>query len=153
MTQLFIAEMELAVANFFNPRVHLIVPNVSWGMGIHECDLLILTKCGYANEVEIKLFLPDLKRDLLKRHGHRSNLIKRLFFAIPESLAEHQGYIPDRAGIIIVNERGCQLVRKAEINKSAKPFTNEQTLHFGRLAGMRIWSLKKTLVQRRNNAI
>jgi len=37
-------EMELAVANFFGINSNIIVPNISWGVKIHECDLFIIKK-------------------------------------------------------------------------------------------------------------
>lgn len=149
-------EIELAVSGFFGVRQHLMVPNVSWGLGLHECDMLIVTKSGFANEVEIKVSRYDLKRDLNKHHGHRSRLIRRLFFAIPKDLSEFTNLIPEHAGIILIvknqyDENVCNLVRPAQVNKGAKPLTTEQIIHLGRLASMRIWSLKGTLVNRKNN--
>lgn len=153
-------EMEIAISELFGIRKHLMVPNVSWGLGIHECDMLIVTKNGYANEVEIKLSRYDLKRDLDKYHSHRNRLIRRLFFAIPLSLQEFQDLIPERAGIIIVNEdrnlpyqSWCKITRPAQINKNALPLSMEQQIHLGRLASMRIWSLKRTLLSRKEEEI
>jgi len=37
-------EIENRVAQYFNPRQNIVVPNISWGMNIHECDLLIVRK-------------------------------------------------------------------------------------------------------------
>jgi hypothetical protein len=154
-------EIELAVANFFNISQHIIVPNISWGLGIHECDLLIVTKSGYATEVEIKVSRYDLKKDQKKWHGHRSNLIKRLFFAIPVPLIDYKEYIPERAGIILVygpedscpyyntQEWGgpyCKIEKPAQINKMARKLTAEEMIHLGRLASMRIWSLSHALL-------
>jgi len=58
-------EVELAVANYFGIRQHLIVPNVMWGFtGLnYEADLVIVTKAGYAKEVEIKVSRADLIKD------------------------------------------------------------------------------------------
>ena len=152
-----ILEIELAISRFFGVRQHLMVPNVSWGLGIHECDMFVVTKKGYANEVEIKLNKYDLKRDLNKNHGHRSRLIRRLFFAIPESLLESQNFIPIHAGIIVVFNHNsinfCKLIRPAVINKIAKPLTQEQLIHLGRLASMRIWSLKQSFLYRKEDEI
>ena len=47
-------KMEIAIARSWNYRRHLIVPNVSWGFGVHECDLLVISPSGYATEIEIK---------------------------------------------------------------------------------------------------
>ena len=75
-----VSEIELAVAHYFDPRRNIIVPNVWWGMGFnYECDLLVLTKAGYAYEVEIKTTKSDLKADLKKEHGHKSDKIRKLF--------------------------------------------------------------------------
>ena len=102
LTKITTAEMECCVASFLNYRSNLIVPNVSWGMALHECDLLVITKAGYAWEVEIKVTKADLKKDSEKWHGHRSSRIKHLFFAIPTYLQDAIEYIPERAGIITV---------------------------------------------------
>lgn len=47
-------EMKLALSSHFGIRQNLIVPNISLGLGIHECDLLILAKSGYLYERESK---------------------------------------------------------------------------------------------------
>jgi len=62
------SDIEFAVAKYFNFRKNLIVPNVSWGFNIHECDLLIVRKSGYAIEVEIKISKSDFKADFKKIH-------------------------------------------------------------------------------------
>lgn len=157
------AEIELAIAEFFNIRQHMIVPNIWWGMGlIHECDLFIVTKNGYVTEVEIKINRYDLKKDQKKWHKHQSNMIKRLFFAIPPELSEFRNYIPERAGIIVVygpNDECpyikkysgpyCKVERPAQINRAAKTLTDKEMLHLGRLAAMRIWSLNRALIERK----
>ena len=94
--------MELVLSSYFNSRTNLIVPNVSWGLNLHECDLLIVTPAGYAWEVEIKTTKYDLIRDGEKIHKHGSKKIKYLYFAIPEYLLEWQDHIPVRAGILVV---------------------------------------------------
>jgi len=40
-------EMEIAFARYFGIRQNLIIPNVSWGMDTHECDLFVLTPARY----------------------------------------------------------------------------------------------------------
>ena len=49
------ADMEIAIAEWVGTRTHLVVPNVSYGMYVHECDLFVLSKSGYATEIEIKI--------------------------------------------------------------------------------------------------
>lgn len=142
--------MEVALAKYFGIRRYIIVPNVSWGLGLHECDLLILTKKDlYATEVEIKRTKYDLIKDLEKRHSHYSSKIKNLFFAIPESLTPHIEHIPDQAGIIIITEkRGklyCNIARRARANTKARPFTQDEVNKLLHLGIMRIWRVKEKL--------
>lgn len=147
-------EMECALANFFGYRANLIVPNVHWGMDLHECDLLVITRMGYAWEIEIKVSKADLKRDAEKWHGHRSRRIKRLYFAIPIDLEGCADLIPERAGIIIVRPRDeeygpnlrCRITRKPVTNKAAQPFTDAERYKVARLGALRIWGLKRKLL-------
>ena len=85
-------DIEIAVMKWIGIRRNLVIPNVSWGismkhpttykwMGLHECDILSLTKSNYAMEVEIKTTKSDLLKDKEKTHGHNSNLIRYLYFA------------------------------------------------------------------------
>jgi hypothetical protein len=148
-------DMEVAVADFFNTRVNIVVPNISWGMGIHECDLLVISKRNYASEVEIKVSKQDLIKDLSKKHGHESDKIKYLYFAIPDYLEQYQDIIPVRAGIIVVNNtvRGgnvfsgcCTLSRSPQINSNYK-FSDAEKFNAARLGTMRIWTLKRKILR------
>ena len=74
------AEIEVVVAQYFDPRRNVIVPNVWWGWGLrHECDLVVMTKTGYAYEVEIKVSRSDLKADLKKRWALQQKAAKAVF--------------------------------------------------------------------------
>jgi hypothetical protein len=129
-------DIELAVARYFGYRQNLVVPNVSWGLGLHECDLLILSKNGY----------------LQKGHGHRSNRIKQLYFAIPSTLAKYYEYIPRRAGILVVNSKhNVYRIAKAEINKNARASTVEERYQMARLGALRICGLKSDLQSSRRH--
>jgi len=143
-------DIETAVANYFNIRTNLIVPNISWGMFLHECDLLVVTPAGFAWEIEIKVTRADLIKDKDKHHGHYNRKIKDLYFAIPDYLEYCIEYIPDRAGIIIVNERlRCKTVRRPILNKNPYKFSIEERYKVARLGSMRIWGLKKKLTKAR----
>jgi hypothetical protein len=141
-------EMECLVARFLNYRVNLVVPNVSWGMGLHECDLLVCTKAGYLWEVEIKVTKADLKRDAAKWHGHRNDRIKHLLFAIPAYLEDCAELVPAHAGIITVAPKGERVwgrvrrLREPATNKAAQPISAAERYTLARLGAMRIWSLK-----------
>lgn len=149
-------EVEFAVATMFGIRRNIIVPNVCWGLDLHECDLLIIRESGFAVEVEIKVSKADLKKDVEKNHKHESNKIKHLYFAVPESLAaECLEYAPTRAGIITVNMGyhsddspfpTATIRRPAVTNKLARPLSVSEIQQAARLAAMRIWGLKEKLI-------
>ncbi len=153
------SEIELAIAIYFDPRKNIIVPNISYGMGLHECDLLIVNKDGYATEVEIKISKADLKKDASKSHGHRSNKIKRLYFAMPEDLFTEDliQLIPERAGIFLIRKKqsypsydgvntyysGPKVIkyRNPQNNKDAVSLTDKEKANMGRLGMLRYWNL------------
>jgi hypothetical protein len=99
-------DIEFAIASHFGWRTHIIVPNVSWGMGFkYELDLMILTKANIAYEIEIKTCVSDVRRDLKKRHQHDSKRITRCYFAIPEYIYGDavKNLIDNRFGIFTVS--------------------------------------------------
>ncbi len=141
-------EIELAVAEYFDPRRCVIVPNVWWGMGLyHECDLFVLTQSGYCYEVEIKISRSDLKADLKKRNGHRSEKIRKLYFALPARMQADIEFIPEHAGVLMVGTSGAvQKVREAKIGH-AVPLDTKARMKLAHLGTMRIWTLKKQLLK------
>lgn len=152
-------EMELAIAKYFGIRQHIIVPNVSWGFGMHECDLFLIKKSGVAVEVEIKRSKSDLLADFKKGHNHkdRQNRITELYYALPENLYEScKDLIPDDAGIIMcyryINYKKENIVaatvkRQPKRIKGARKLTLEEQLKVARLGTMRIWSLKQKIIK------
>lgn len=156
-------EMSIAIARYFDTRLNIIVPNVSWGIGIHECDVLIITKSGYAIEVEIKTSKADIKADLKKSHAHNSKKLRSLIFAIPKKLEYCIDLIPETAGIITIDRLEtklpyrdnmigpmpsrlyCTMLRKAKINIHAEKLSDKDILHVAKLGVMRMWNLKEKL--------
>jgi hypothetical protein len=153
MSKIHAGHMEVAVAELIGYRTHVIVPNVSWGLGLeHECDLLILDGKGRFTEVEIKISKSDLKADFSKSHGHKSKIISRLIYAVPEHLLEAAvELVPKTCGIIVVKTTDTKyggirhtafwhrLVRHKVVELPKQHILN----NFYRLGCMRIWSLKK----------
>ena len=153
--------MEIALASWFDYRVNLIVPNVHWGMNMHECDLLIVSKAGYVTEVEIKISRAGLKADAKKSHGHRSNWIKYLYFAVPDYIIadgnvlkdDVMAMIPERAGIITVRQPTgvyagrCKRIREPTANKAATTMGDLDRYKVARLGALRIWGLKSRLAE------
>ena len=142
-------QIEIALANYFNPRRNVIVPNVWWGMGLnHECDLMVMTRSGYVYEIEIKTSKADLIRDLKKPHGHSDDRIRKLYFCVPEPLFEEcRGLIPEPAGIIVYDGNFCVKKREAKTNR-VQPLNAEAREKLYQLAAMRVWTLKKQLQNR-----
>jgi hypothetical protein len=165
-------DIEIAVIKGFKPRQNLIVPNVSWGIwdkyygALHECDVLILSKSGYATEVEIKANKSDLVKDSEKHHNHIHGLIRRFYFAVPEKLKDFAlANIPERAGLYVLKvvERtrynwdtgGCaeetystnilECVKECKINTKAVKWSNEDKYKLARLGAMRILGLKQKI--------
>jgi len=158
-------DIEIAVSEHFNPRLNIMVPNVSWGFGLHECDMLVLTKSGHATEVEIKVSAADLKKDAKKWHGHASDKIEFLYFAVPETLLKYEAFIPSWAGILVVSEaeeirytssyssgeprRICRVHRLPQRRLTYK-FSENEMYRIARLGTMRIWTLKQKIKKMRD---
>jgi hypothetical protein len=144
------SEIEIAIARYFDTTKNIIVPNISWGMFPYELDLCILNcKSFYASEVEIKISKSDLKRDLKKHHNHdrNRNLIKYLWFAIPEKLLDCIEFVPDHAGILYVNKNGrVYLKREAVANSLARKWDVQNSYKLARLGTLRIWKLKEIIL-------
>ena len=154
-------DIEVMLSRYFDCRVNTIVPNVSYGLHIHEVDLLVVSHSGYATEIEIKTSLSDLKADLKKAHGHRSNKIKYLYFAVPLELRDKAlELIPERAGLLVImpnkynNDWYVTNIKAPIVNKQARKLTEKELIKLGSLAAMRIWSLKEIIYrhQRDNKA-
>jgi hypothetical protein len=143
-------DIEIAMAYYFGKRQNFIVPNVSWGLFNHECDLIKLTPSLICTEVEIKISIADLKKDMGKKHEHKDIMIHELYFAIPDYLKKGIEFIPERAGIFIINSKSqarhlpVECIRRAERNIRYK-WTIEDKIKLLRLSTMRIWSLKEKL--------
>ena len=161
-------DIEIAVANMFGYRANIIVPNISWGAGLHECDLLIINKNNIATEVEIKISKSDLKADFKKKHRWEfinemyrfkpTKCIKFMYYAVPENLVETAvQLLPSQIGILVVKKivepkyrmssiivtyYKCFYHRRAVGHKLFEPMADKQVMNIGRLAAMRIWSLK-----------
>ena len=156
-------DMEIAMLKSVNPRQNLAVLNPSWGVNvngrpIHECDLLYITKTGYATEIEIKISKADLLKDKFKRHGHIHNHIARLYFAVPEKLKELAlQEIPERAGLFVVEEwldkwaephqwrTKVKLIREAKRNPRAVKWTEKEQFSLARLGTLRILPMKQKI--------
>jgi hypothetical protein len=138
-------DIECAVMAHFKPYSNIIVPNVSWGLFNHECDLIVATKGGCVYEIEIKTSRQDLIKDKQKRHGHNDSRIAFLYFAIPTKLMPFIEHIPEHAGIIEIAEGGYVEVRRKPMSKSTYRLNEQEMFKLARLGAMRILALKTTV--------
>ena len=149
-TSLSYLDIELAIAKHYDTRHHIIVPNCYINFGTsadHECDLLIIKKSGYAEEVEIKMSKNDLKADFKKKHGHIDERLQHLYYAMPVELYEQcKELIPEYAGVFTITkyeDRGFLRCVKSAPKKQCRKLTTEEQLKIARLGVMRIWNLKQ----------
>ena len=145
-------QIEIAVARHYCYRRNVIVPNVSWGLGLHyEADLVVLRPSGWAEEIEIKISKSDIKADLKKSRAHECRWFRRLWFAVPVVLADSPD-IPERAGILSVDdELRVKVVRPAKIVKHAERMPEHKQKKLLHLASMRVWTLKEKLMENQVN--
>jgi hypothetical protein len=137
--------LEYYVAKHFNPRINLIVPNVSWGLFFgNEADLLIVSHSGYVTEVELKISKSDIKKDLTKSSkAHNSKLVKYFYYAVPYFLKDCE-HLPLDCGLLAVDGIGrVHTIRPPRLNKDARKLNSEELFTIQRLGCMRIWSLKQ----------
>jgi len=140
-------EIETRIARYFGIRANVIVPNVSWGLLTYEADMLIMPISGVMYEVEIKVSKGDLIADKKKNHKHCSELIRGIYFAIPEKLKPHIEHIPEKAGILVVDKTGrVEKLRGIKINKTSRKLSEQERFTLARLGAMRVWILKEKLV-------
>lgn len=156
-------EMEVAIAKYYGVRQNIIVPNISWGLpGMHECDMFIVKKSGYATEIEIKRSKSDLLADFNKRHNHkdRQNRISEFLYALPIQMYETcKDLIPENAGIITCEKYhlghgkwsvGVKTQRESKWVKDARKLTEAEKFKIATLGCMRIWSLKDKIIKLQN---
>lgn len=147
-------EIELALSNYYGTRQNLIVPNVSWGLNIHECDMLVIRPSNWAIEIEIKISKSDLKADLKKEHQHKSNLLKELWFAMPDEYVDDWiEFVPKRAGVLGVKKilatngkityYSTYQYRQAELNRNARKLNDIEIAKVGKLGVMRYWNNRR----------
>lgn len=134
-------------------RSNIIVPNVSWGMGIsYEADLIAVNKSGYATEYEIKRSYSDFVADFAKdEDAHKAPWVYKFYYVIPlgikekvELFLQNTGLTDNTPAILFYDENlkffsngGCPFVKGGR-----KMFLEEQ-LKLAKLGTMRYWDLRE----------
>jgi hypothetical protein len=144
-------EIEVAIAEMFDLRKNIIVPNIQAGMQLHECDVLMYRPTGYGVEFEIKLTKSDLMKDFSKDHHHESELIKEVYYAVPANIVSVCLQVLPKTFGIIVARRGAdmeivtEIVRPSIENADARKWTAEEAFKLAKLGNMRWPKLKREL--------
>lgn len=145
-------EMEVALMKHFKFTQNVVVPNISFGMGLHECDLLVVRKSMWMIEIEIKISKQDFLNDLKKKHGHkdRKNRIKELYYAIPDYIYDDvKSLLPKNAGLIVCSKKRnkifCGVVVKPKKIKNSRKLTQKEYIKLLELGCMKIFAVKNRL--------
>lgn len=159
-------ELELALMFDLDYTRNLIVPCVT-NMGSivrFETDLLVLSKSNYATGIEIKVSKQDLRNDLKKKHikaiGTPSKFdfyfspLKYFYYAVPEELKDEAlNQIPDFAGLYVAKhlQGHVKHIRiycaKPADQISKYQWTDKERLELARLGAMRIYNLKRNILE------
>lgn len=158
VTKITTLEMEISLMTHFQYRQNVIIPNVSWGLLLHECDLLVVRKSLHMVEVEIKVTKSDFMNDFKKKHSHvdKYNRIREFYYAMPKYVFDtiDKKIFPAHAGIILCdrvkNSKGrikvkSSVVKSPKINTTARKLTEKEYLKVLRLGAYRIYTLKSKL--------
>ena len=147
-------EIEIALTEWAHG---LVIPRLHGGAfdGLdHECDLLVLSQSNYATEIEIKVSKGDLRKDKQKEHMHQSDMIKYLYFAVPEEMIEFAlAKIPKRAGLLAILKKQdsegyyfvVDVIRKPQRNKICRKWTDAQRYKLAEIGVSRIRTLQRKL--------
>lgn len=147
-------------------RRWLVVPNVSWGFLNWEADLVAVSQSGWMHEIEIKVSVSDLRRDLDKNKFKSpykclyseemktrptpgtSKYIHQFWYAMPEAIwskIESSPPIPDYAGVYVIGDlgragRSWRIAKPAIKNKFAKALTEAEQSKLLRLCMIKYWA-------------
>lgn len=153
---LYEIEVALAESQYFDFVKNIVAFNVNGESSLlplgHECDMLVMSKSGYLTEIEIKRSWSDFKADFKKGHHHEGNgLIKRLYYAVPYSIAKKV------SDYIVENHISCDgvyyytedlFVRQyiGYVNhKDFRKLTTDEQFQVARYGAMRCVMLKKKI--------
>jgi hypothetical protein len=125
-------------------------------MGFEECDLLALSASGFAQSVEIKISMGDLKREFKKRKYMWQEYYKKheylpahsedrwfrsRWFAIPFLMKEKAlPLIPENFGVFSIYENGqVERTRMPAVNKIALKWSIERRYALARNCMIKYW--------------
>jgi len=112
------------ICDMHNPST-FIFPNIF--IGDYEADILEISKLGYVHEYEIKLTVPDFKKDILKNYrGIRKHdlivsgkHVNTFSYIVPENMISIAD-IPEYAGLIYINMRDNKIYSFKTIKRARR---------------------------------
>ncbi len=135
-----------------------------WPIDGSQADLLVISKAGYATEIEIKVSMADWNADRKKPHWNSARPhVARFFYCIPHTLADKiPEWVPAHVGILVVYERspvpgstlipldGVRCLRNARRMKAQK-MPDDTLSQIYRACYYRLWKHKQWSLQQRIN--
>ncbi|QGZ56725.1 hypothetical protein [Paraburkholderia acidiphila] len=106
--------VDAAIRRHVDHRANLLIPEASIRYGLggkigeYRADFVMVTRAGYATELEVKVSLGDWRKDLSKpKWVGMPAWITRFVYVVPEQLGIPQ-FVPEHAGIWHVRPRPPQ---------------------------------------------
>lgn len=97
--------IECAIRRHVDHRANTLIPEASIryplgkSMGEYRADFVVVTRAGYATELEVKISLADWRKDLAKpKWMGMAAWITRFIYVVPEQLGIPE-WVPERAGV------------------------------------------------------
>ena len=127
----------------------------------HEADILVLNPNNWLEEIEIKIYEADFKREFkakknkhrrliygikkFREKGYNNHLLHKFWFAMPLELSKQLiNDIPEYAGLISVDKKGnkfiVNVVKEAPILDMGRKLSDKERIKLMRLAYIRFWN-------------
>ncbi|CAB3742698.1 hypothetical protein LMG24238_06925 [Paraburkholderia sediminicola] len=104
-TKLNAGLVEAAIRRHVDHRANTLIPEaeIRWGIGSHRgnyrADFVLITRAGYATELEVKVSLADWRKDLSKpKWVGMPDWITRFIYVVPENLGIPE-WVPAKSGV------------------------------------------------------
>lgn len=113
-------------------------------------DVVLVSKSGYAYEIEIKCSVNDFNKDAKKHKWKKPrNQVKCFFYAVPAEIADRVE-VPEHAGLIVLHDdrSGAMVKQMAPANKDARKLSPATILRWYENWHHRTWHWQFELLRR-----